>query len=145
MNNKILNEIASKAKPKKKKFKNAIVAFISGGIMALLAQSILELYKMWFDMDAKEATTPMIVTIILITVLLTGFGVYDKIAQVCGAGVFIPISGFANAVASEAIESKHEGPIYGIGSNMFKLAGSVITYGIVSAYIVGLFRFFFHI
>lgn len=145
MNQQTLQDIASKAKPAKKKFRNAVVAFISGGALAVFAQGILELYKIWFDMDAKEATTPMIITIIVIAILLTGFGVFDKIGQVCGAGVFIPISGFANAMASEAIESKHEGPIFGIGSNMFKLAGSVITYGIVSAYIVGLIRFFLDI
>lgn len=145
MNQKTLQDIATKAKPQSKKLKNAVIAFISGGILAIFAQGILELYQWWFDMDAKEATTPMIITIIVITILLTGFGVFDRIGQVCGAGAFIPISGFANAMASEAIECKSEGLIFGIGSNMFKLAGSVITYGIVSAYVVGLIRFFLDI
>jgi stage V sporulation protein AC len=84
----------------------------------------------------------MLVTIIFITALLTGFGIFDKISQNTGAGSFIPISGFANALTSSALESKSEGLIYGIGSNMFKLAGSVITYGIVSAYILGILRYF---
>ena len=65
--------------------------------------------------------------------LLTGFGVYDRLGQIAGAGLFIPITGFSNSLTSSAIECKNEGLIYGIGSNMFKLAGSVITYGIVSA------------
>lgn len=138
-------QLAAQARPKTKKLRNAIVAFLSGGVVALLGQGLLDLYKTWFDMDAKEATTPMIITVILITVILTGLGIYDRMGQFCGAGLFIPISGFANAMASEAIESRHEGPVFGIGSNMFKLAGSVITYGIVSAYLVGIIRYFFHL
>jgi hypothetical protein len=67
--------------------------------------------------------------------------IFDKIAQKCGAGTFVPISGFANALTSSALECKSEGIIYGIGSNMFKLAGSVITYGIVSAYLLGIVRY----
>ena len=83
----------------------------------------------------------VIVTIILITAITTGFGIYDKAAQYCGAGLFIPISGFANSLTSAAMEGKSEGPIYGIGSNMFKLAGSVLTYGIASAFFFGALRF----
>lgn len=142
LNQNTLQDIANKAKPKPRKLRNAIVAFISGGVIAVFAQGILELYKLWFDMDAKEAMTPMTITVIVIAILLTGFGVFDRIGQFCGAGAFIPITGFANSMASEAIESRHEGPVFGIGSNMFKLAGSVITYGIVSAYVVGLIRYF---
>ena len=85
----------------------------------------------------------MIITIILITCILTGVGVYDKIAKYLGAGIFIPITGFANSMCSSALESKTEGLIFGIGSNMFKLAGSVITYGVVSAYLVSLVRYIF--
>ncbi len=145
MNHQNFQKLADQARPKPKKLRNAIVAFVSGGIVALAGQGLIDLYKTWFDMDAKEATTPMIITVILITIILTGLGFYDRLGQFCGAGLFIPISGFANAMSSEAIESRHEGPVFGIGSNMFKLAGSVVTYGIVSAYIVGIIRYFFHL
>ena len=84
----------------------------------------------------------MLVTIIFVSALLTGLGLFDKLAQIFGAGTFVPISGFSNSLTSAALESKAEGLIYGIGSNMFKLAGSVITYGIVSAYILGIIRYF---
>lgn len=145
MNQQILQDMATKAKPKPKKLRNAVVAFVSGGILALIAQGILELYQLWFDMDAKEATTPMLITIIFIAIVMTGLGVYDKLGQFCGAGLFIPISGFANSMSSAAIESRSEGPVLGIGSNMFKLAGTVIVYGIISAYVVGILRYFLHI
>ena len=71
----------------------------------------------------------------------TGLGVYDKVAKHAGAGLFVPITGFSNALTSSALECKHEGLIYGIGSNMFKLAGSVITYGIVSAILLSLITY----
>ena len=70
---------------------------------------------------------------IFMAALLTGMGIYDRLARYAGAGLFIPITGFSNSLSSSALECKREGLIYGIGSNMFKLAGSVITYGIVSA------------
>ena len=123
------------------KVRNAIVAFVSGGCIGLFGQILLFVYLDVMHMSLEEANTLMIMTIIFCSFLLTGLGVFDKIAQYCGAGTFIPISGFANALVSSAMESKHEGPIYGVGSNMFKLAGSVITYGISSAILVALLRF----
>ena len=126
MNDKMLKDTAKKHVPKQTKGKNACIAFISGGIMGLIGQTLLQVYgTLGFE---KEAA-------------LTGIGVYDTIAQKCGAGLFIPISGFANSLTSSAMEGRSEGPIYGIGSNMFKLAGSVITYGIVSAFLFGSIRF----
>ena len=87
----------------------------------------------------------MVITIILIAAILTGLCVYDKLGQKFGAGMFIPITGFANALTSCALEGKTEGLIYGIGTNMFKLAGSVLTYGISTAYLLGIVRYFFNI
>jgi stage V sporulation protein AC len=143
MNNKQrFKDIVKKTEYKKDKLGRAIIAFISGGIVALIGQSFFDLYSRGFNIDEKDSISLMLVSIIFITALLTGFGVFDKISQKTGAGTFIPISGFANALTSSALESKSEGLIYGIGSNMFKLAGSVITYGIVSAYILGILRYF---
>ena len=79
--------------------------------------------------------------LVLIACLLTGFGVYDRIGQFAGAGTIVPITGFANSMASSALESKSEGIIVGIIMNMFKLAGSVIVVGVLSAYILGLIRY----
>ena len=124
------------------KIKNIIFAFLGGGSIALIGQGIYDLFFYLGKLDSKTSLTLMLVTIIFVTALLTGIGVFDKIAQYFGAGSFIPISGFSNALTSAALESKSEGLIYGIGSNMFKLAGSVITYGIVSAYILGILKYF---
>lgn len=141
MNKQRFNDLVEETKDKKNKVKRAFIAFVSGGSVALIGQGFYDLYVKVFNIDEKDAISLMLVTIIFITALLTGFGVFDKISQVCGAGTFIPISGFANALTSSALESKSEGLVYGIGSNMFKLAGSVITYGIVSAYILGIIRY----
>ena len=80
-----------------------------------------------------DRTIIIIFIYIFLGALLTGLGLFDKLVQIFGAGLFIPITGFSNAVCSEALEYKSEGPIYGIGANMFKLAGSVITYGVVTS------------
>lgn len=141
MNEKSLKDTAKKHVPKQTKGKNAIIAFISGGIMGLIGQCLLELYMNAFGFDKTAAGSLMVVTVIFVTALLTGLGVYDSIAQKCGAGLFVPISGFANSLTASAMEGRTEGPIYGIGSNMFKLAGSVITYGIVAAFLFGSIRY----
>lgn len=97
----------------------------------------------FFSFNKTDASSLTIITIIGITCLLTGLGVYDKLARYFGAGLFIPITGFANSMCSSALESKTEGLVYGIGSNMFKLSGSVIVYGIVATFIVGVIRYVF--
>lgn len=142
MNKQRFNDVVKQTEDKKDKLGRALIAFISGGIIALIGQGFFDLYTKILNVSDKDGISLMLVTIIFITAILTGFGLFDKLAQKCGAGTFIPISGFANALTSSALESKSEGLIYGIGSNMFKLAGSVITYGIVSAYILGIFRYF---
>jgi stage V sporulation protein AC len=141
MNKQRFEDIVKNTEDKKDKLGRSIVAFVSGGIVAVLGQLFFDFYNIILDVNYKESLTLMLVTIIFITSLLTGLGIFDKIAQKCGAGTFVPISGFANALTSSALESKSEGLIYGIGSNMFKLAGSVITYGVVSAYILGILRY----
>lgn len=142
MNNKQrFKDIVKKTEDKKDKLGRVLTAFFSGGIVAIIGQAFFDLYSKGLDINDKDSISLMLVTIIFITALLTGFGIFDKISQKTGAGTFIPISGFANALTSSALESKSEGLIYGIGSNMFKLAGSVITYGIVSAYILGILRY----
>lgn len=141
MNKLTYNNVVEKNKKVTNKTKNAIMAFLGGGIIALIGQGFFDIFVYGFKIDEKTSITLMLVTIIFISALLTGIGIFDKIAQYFGAGSFIPISGFSNALTSAALESKSEGLIFGIGSNMFKLAGSVITYGIVSAYILGIVKY----
>ena len=118
------------------------MAFLGGGAIALIGQGLFDIFFYLLGQNEKTSLTLVLVLVIFISALLTGIGVYDKFAQHLGAGSFIPISGFSNALTSSALESKSEGLVYGIGSNMFKLAGSVITYGIVSAYLLGVIKYF---
>ena len=133
-------EASKRTAPKKGTLGKALWAFVSGGAVGIIGQGLLTMYQQLLGLDAKAAAGPMVITVVFITALLTGLGIYDKLAQKCGAGLFIPISGFANSLTSCAMEGRSEGPIYGIGSTMFKLAGSVLTYGIATAYTLGLLR-----
>lgn len=133
-------ETSKRNAPKKGTLGKAVTAFVSGGVMGVIGQSLLNLYQGLLGLDAKAAAGPMVITVVFVTALLTGLGIYDKLAQKCGAGLFIPISGFANSLTACAMEGRSEGPIYGIGSTMFKLAGSVLTYGIAAAYTLGILR-----
>lgn len=132
---------ANQIKPKI--FMNSFKAFITGGLIAIFGQLLKDGYQVLFDLDKDNAGALMIVTLILIAALLTGFGIFDKIGQFCGAGTFVPVTGFANSMTSAALEYKSEGITLGIAANMFKLAGSVITLGVVSAYILGALRYLF--
>lgn len=143
MNKISYKNIVSSGKDSKGKIKRVMLAFIGGGVIALIGQTIYDLYFFAFNINEKDSLSLMLVTIIFVSALLTGLGVFDKLGQLFGAGTFVPISGFSNALTSAALESKAEGLIYGIGSNMFKLAGSVITYGIVSVSFLGIIRYLF--
>ena len=126
-------EIVEKNSPKENVIGNAVTAFITGGLMGVLGQFLIDMYVAWLDIPTKEATVCMLVTLIFLSCLFTSLGFFDKWVNFCKCGLIIPITGFSNSLSSSALECKREGLIYGIGSNMFKLAGSVITYGIVSA------------
>lgn len=132
----------SEMKPKPKALINIINAFLCGGIIALIGQVFFDIYQVLLpSFPVSNISALMITTIILIASILTGLSIFDKIASYAGAGSFIPITGFSNALTSCALEGKSEGPIYGIGSNMFKLAGSVIVYGVCSSVFVNLVRY----
>ena len=131
-------EIDKKNKPKENYLKNGIIAFLAGGLMGTIGQ-----YINFFDISQKLAPTYMSVTLIFIGCLLTAIGKFDNLVSFCKCGLIIPITGFAHSIQSAALEYKKEGMITGIGSNMFKLAGSVIVYGVISAYVFGLARILF--
>jgi stage V sporulation protein AC len=130
-------DFAKQREPKRPVLKNCLMAFLFGGTICLIGQLISTFYMHFFGFNEKSAGDPTVATLIFISVLLTGLGVYDHIAQVAGAGTIIPVTGFANAMASAAIEHRSEGYVLGVGGNMFKLAGSVIVFGVVSAFVIG--------
>jgi len=141
MEKKEYNKIVNKHIPKEKRTQNAVIAFLTGGTIGIISELLIQIYAFYLEISIKEAQTFMIVTLIFIAVLLTSLGFFDKWVRFCKCGLIIPITGFAHSMASAGLEYKKEGPIYGLGSNIFKLAGSVILYGIVSAWIFGMIRF----
>ena len=135
--NEIIYNIIEKTKPKRKIFKNVLNAFFSGGVICLIAQILKAIYLNFFKDDI--ANNLAVLSMILLSSILTAFGVYDKIGQFAGAGTIIPITGFANSVTSSAMEYKSEGFITGIINNMLKLAGSIIVAGVISAFVISTF------
>lgn len=129
--------------PKRPIVKNCVKAFFIGGLFCTVGQAISYFYMYFFPFTEKTVGNPTAATMIFIAMLLTGFGLYSKIAQIGGAGSAVPVTGFGNAVISAAIEHKSEGFVLGLGGNMFKLAGAVILYGVVAAFVVGLVKMFF--
>lgn len=133
-------ELVKKYKPTENRFQNGIVAFLVGGFMGVIGELLIEFYSYFLNIPTKEAGTFMIITLIFIGALLTCLGFFDKWVKFAQAGLIIPITGFAHAMMSAALEYRKEGMVTGIGANMFKLAGSVIIFGVVSAYVFGLVR-----
>lgn len=131
---------AKMREPKRKVLTNCIRAFVVGGGICTFGQLLQWMFMNYFDFDEVTAGNPTVAVLIMISVLLTGLGVYDHIAQWAGAGTAIPVTGFANTIASASIEHRSEGYVLGVGGNMFKLAGSVIVYGVFSAFVVAIIK-----
>lgn len=125
----------------KELLKNFLHAFIAGGIVSIIGQSLIDIYKSFTD--EKQAILYMTMTIILVVGILTAIGIYDNIGQICKCGLSIPLSGFINATVSSAMEYKKEGIVLGIGCNIFKLSGSVLALGSTAAIIVATIRYIF--
>lgn len=124
--------------PKAPVLKNVLRAFLVGGTICLLGQLVINFMMLTYDADFKSASALASITIVVITAVLTGIGVYDEIGRYGGAGSMVPISGFANSVVSAALEFKREGMIYGIGAKIFTIAGPVILYGTVASVVIGM-------
>lgn len=136
------SKMAEKASPNSPKLKNCIKAFLFGGAICTFGQFLNFIFeRMGFSEDYVKAMTPSV--LIIITAILTGIGVFDKIAKHAGAGTIVPITGFANSVVSPAMEFKSEGVVLGTGANIFKIAGPVIAYGIFAGVIYGLIAYIF--
>lgn len=133
-------DIVNQKSPKENVLFNTIMAFLVGGLMGVIGQFLIDFYSYYFNVPTAQASIFMIVTLIFLGCLFTCFGFFDKVIHKARCGLLIPITGFANAMMSAALEYKKEGLITGIGANMFKIAGSVIVYGVVSAYVFGLLR-----
>ncbi|WP_071459174.1 stage V sporulation protein AC [Bacillus massilinigeriensis] len=133
-------ELQKKHELKRPVFKNCIRAFLVGGFICTIGQAITYFYIYYFDFTEQTAGNPTVATMIFLSMLLTGFGVYDHIGQFAGAGSAVPVTGFGNSVISAAIEHRTEGMVLGVGGNMFKLAGTVLLFGVFSAFIVALVR-----
>lgn len=134
-------EICNKHKAKENKFDNAVIAFLSGGFMGLISEVIIELLCNIFYISRVFSGTIMIIVFIFIGSLFTSLGFFDKLVYKFKCGLLIPITGFAHSMTSASLDYKNEGLIYGIGSNIFKMSGSVILYGIVSAWFFGMIRY----
>ena len=143
MNKERYKEITSKIVPQEDTVKNGIGAFLVGGFIGLLGEIIVFVLENNFNVAHKDATSIMIVTLIFIASLCTALGFFDDLVSKAKAGLIVPITGFAHAMTSAMLDYKKEGLVTGIGANAFKLTGSVILYGVVSAYIFGMVRYLF--
>ncbi|MBD5545955.1 MAG: SpoVA/SpoVAEb family sporulation membrane protein [Lachnospiraceae bacterium] len=113
-------------------------AFITGGIICVIGQVLLNFASNQMGMDKETAGSFCSLVLVLISVLLTGFNIYPSIVKFGGAGALVPITGFANSVAAPAVEFKKEGQVFGIGCKIFTIAGPVILYGIFTSWVLGL-------
>lgn len=133
-------QLQKKHEKKRPILKNCFKAFFVGGLFCVVGQAISFFYIYFFDFTEQTAGNPTVATMVFISMLLTGFGLYDRIGQFAGAGSAVPVTGFGNAVISAAIEHRTEGFVLGVGGNMFKLAGSVILFGVFSAFVVAIIK-----
>ena len=128
---------AEKFAPKSNLLKDCVVAFIVGGIICVIGQGIGDIGKS-LGVNEENVKTLIPCSLIVLSGVLTGLGIYQKIAKYAGAGTLVPITGFANAISSISIDSKAEGLVLGVGANMFKIAGPVIVYGTLVSVVIGI-------
>ena len=140
MKNTKYDKIADQHKAKENRLFNVFIAFVVGGLIGLIGEALICFYSS-FGISRSESSTLMSVSLIFVGSLCTALGFFDKLVTKFKCGLLIPITGFAHSMTSAALDYKKEGLIYGFGSNMFKLAGSVILYGVVSAWFFGMIRY----
>ncbi len=117
--------------------KNCLWAFCVGGVICTIGQGLMNMFKSW-GLGPDEAGAAVSISLILLAAVLTGLGIFDNIAKHAGAGTLVPITGFANAVVSPALEFKSEGLVMGVAAKMFVIAGPVLVFGISASVIYGL-------
>lgn len=133
-------KMVTTVKPKPPLLRNILGAFVFGGAICTLGQAMIAFYKSvgLSKIDAGAATSA---TLVFLAALLTGLGVYDSLAKYAGAGTIVPITGFANSIVAPALEFRREGMVFGVGQKMFSLAGPVLAFGFVTAWLVGLITY----
>lgn len=140
MKNEMYDKIVKKYTPKEDILKNVIITFFAGGIIGTLSELLSVCYSTSLNLPKKESGVLVILTLIFISSILTACGIFDVCVSKLKSALIIPITGFAHSITSAALDYKKEGLVVGIGANIFKLAGTVILYGVVSVYIFGLIR-----
>lgn len=138
------DQLSKKASPPSPFIKNFCMAFLIGGLICMLGQCFIMIYE-GAGLEKEVAGTLCSVTLVFLSVLSTGVGIYDTIAKVAGAGTLVPITGFANSMAAAAIDFKSEGWILGLGAKIFTIAGPVIVYGISASVLYGVILFIFRL
>lgn len=135
-------KLVTRLAPKSAMTQGLVRAFWVGGVICMIGQGISDFYSYVLRWGAQSASTATSITLVFLSALLTGLGVYDKIGKYAGAGSIVPITGFANSVVAPAMEYRREGLVMGVGAKLFTLSGPVLVYGISSSIIVGLIVFF---
>ena len=143
MNKEDYKKLVKKHTPKEPKLRNIGVAFLVGGLIGLFAEILIFVIKHCFSVSVVVAGLITALIVIFLSSLFTALGFFDNWVNRCKCGLIIPTTGFAHSVASSALEYKKDGLITGLGSNFFKLAGSVILYGIISAFILVIVKVIF--
>lgn len=144
LTNQEYEELNKQASPNTKEWKTLPVAFAVGGLICMLGQALCDLYVS-LGVEKLTASSLSSISLVFLSCLLTGFSLFGKIAKFAGAGTLVPITGFANAMASPALEFKSEGLILGLGAKMFVIAGPVIVYGIAASIVYGVILSLFHL
>lgn len=137
-------KMAKKASPPSHYGRDMLGAFLIGGAICMLGQSLTEFYH-FLGLDEQTSGAFVSITLVGLSALLTALRIYDNIAKVAGAGTLVPITGFANSIVAPAMEFKSEGYVLGIGAKMFVIAGPVLVYGTAASILYGLILWFFHL
>lgn len=142
MNSKDKKALIGKFSPGSSILKNSLLAFLFGGAICVIGQLLSLLYS-YLGLDKKTAGTLVTVTLIFLAALLTALGIFDKIARHAGAGTLVPVTGFSNAVVSQAMDAKSEGYVLGVGAKIYTVAGPVILYGLLSGTVYGVIYYIY--
>lgn len=134
------NNIVKKHSKKEDTFKNAFIAFFTGGLMGVIGEVIFKVLRECFKLNVSESYMYLMIILVIISSILTGLGFFDKIVSFAKCGLIIPSTGFAHAMTSSAMDHRSEGIIKGIGSNIFQMTGSIILYGLVSAFFLAIIK-----
>lgn len=134
-------KLVERLSPRSDILQGLLRAFWVGGVICMIGQAIMDFFAYGLEWGVQSASTATSITLVFLSALLTGIGVYDRIGKYAGAGSIVPITGFANSVVSPAMEFRREGLVMGVGAKLFTLAGPVLVYGICGSILVGLITF----